>query len=447
MDGGIENIVRSLEWGGLNIDEGVYLDKQGSIRERGDAGPYIQSKRLEIYTARVTELLEKGSAYHCFCSKERLDELRRMQEINKLAPGYDGHCRDLEPAIREKNLTTGVRFVIRLRVPRDGSTMFTDLVRGPVSFENALIDDQVLMKSDGFPTYHFAVVVDDHFMGTTHVVRGEEWLPSTPKHILLYSAFGWEVPQFAHLSLLVNEQKQKLSKRHGDVAVEDFREKGYIPEAMVNFIALLGWNPGNDRELFTLGELAQEFSFEHVNKAAAVFNREKLDWYNQQHIRALSVGELTRRSLPYLENAGLVQKNNVDSEYLTWLEKAVLLVQERLVKLSDMPELIGFLFVKDLVYEPEILIWKKSTREITKKIIDELTVYLSTFSVQDWNTALLQKAVGEWILSQGYGVGDVLWPFRVALAGQKNSPPPFEIACVLGKEKTIKRLGYARDRL
>lgn len=446
--GGIENILRSLQWAGIRPDEGVWLKESRitnhesqNVVEVGPNGPYIQSKRLDIYKKYIEQLLGSGGAYHCFCTKERLEELRKIQEASKQPTGYDGLCRNLDEESKSRNLESRQPFVVRMKTPREGATVFTDMVRGRVEFQNKLVEDQVLMKSDGYPTYHFAVVVDDHLMEITHVIRGEEWLPSTPKHILLYQMFGWEIPQFGHLSLLVNEQKQKLSKRHGDVSVEDFKEKGYLPEAMVNFIAFLGWNPGDNREIFSsLEELQQEFSFDKVSKAAAVFNREKLDWYNSQYIRKLSNEQLAELCLPYLENAGLVKTQN-------FLVKAVGLVRDRMVKFSDVPEMLGFLFAEALTYEPELLIWKKSTKEQTSDVLQRLASFLDTIGVRDWEKDTLEKMTGAWIKESNLGTGDVLWPMRVALSGAKNSPGPFEIAEVLGKEKSIDRLRHGRETL
>ena len=251
VEGGVENILNSLHWAGIKTDEGVLLEKT-QIIESGNSGPYIQSKRLDIYKKYAEQLIKQGDAYYCFCSKDRLDELRKIQQLNKQATGYDGHCRNLSSEDIKKKLDAGESYVIRMKMPKDGFTEVDDMVRGKVKFSNSLVDDQVIVKADGFPTYHFAVVVDDNLMGVTHVIRGEEWLPSTPKHINLYEMLGFDLPKYAHLSLLINEKKQKLSKRHGDVSVEDFREAGYLSEALVNFIAFLGWNPGDDREIFSL---------------------------------------------------------------------------------------------------------------------------------------------------------------------------------------------------
>lgn len=440
VEGAIENMLQSLHWVGITPDEGVDL-VDSAVIQKGENGPYIQSERLTIYQEHTNILLEKDHAYHCFCTKERLEEVRAIQEANKQPVGYDGFCRNLTDEEVAQAKAEGKVFVIRMKMPKEGTTTFADLVRGNVSFENRLIDDQVLVKSDGFPTYHLAATVDDHLMRTTHVIRGEEWLPSTPKHIMLYQMFGWDVPTFAHLSLLVNEQKKKLSKRHGDVSVEDFKEKGYLPEALVNFIAFLGWNPGDEREIFSLDELKKEFSFEKVSKAAAVFNREKLDWYNKQYMMKMDLDELTARAVPFFVNAGHA---NLDVDQL---RKVVALERERSVTLKELVEAVAFFFAETLVFDAELAVWKKDTREGTKEKLGKLVSFLKTTEEGEWEAKKLEETLMNWIKEQGYGVGDILWPMRVSLSGQKNSPGPFDIADVLGKEKTITRIQTTAAKL
>ncbi len=446
VEGGVENLVNSLKWVGIEIDEGVDIDENGKIFQKGDHGPYIQSERLEIYQKYLDQLIESGNAYHCFCSRERLDELRKMQELNKQATGYDGLCRNLTKEEVESKINSGESSVVRMKMPDDGVTKFTDMVRGEVEFQNSLIDDQIIRKTDGFPTYHLANVVDDHEMKITHVIRGEEWLPSTPKHIMLYNMFGWEVPEFAHLSLLVNEKKAKLSKRHGDVSVEDFKEKGYLPEALINFIAFLGWNPGDEREFFSLKELEQEFDFEKVAKSPAVFNREKLAWYNKEYFRSADLCEFTKKSIPFLVNAGLITHQEACTEdTFEWLKGVVALEKERAETFSELVEALGFIFAESLEYESELLVWKKSTREDAQEKLGLLAAELE--KQEDWNADDLEKRIIPWIKENEFGVGDVLWPTRVALSGQKNSPGPFEIAAALGKEKALDRINFAIDKL
>ncbi len=442
VEGSVEAVLRALNWAGINPDEGVVLASDGKgVAQKGDKGPYIQSERLEIYRKYVDQLLENGQAYYCFCTPERLEEVRDNQQKNKLPTGYDGHCRNIDPEEAKKRVANGEKYTIRLKMPKTGETTFNDLIRGEVSFKNELVDDQVLLKADGFPTYHLAVVVDDHLMEISHVIRGEEWLSSTPKHVQLYKYFGWEAPQFAHLSLLLNADKTKLSKRKGDVAVEDYIKKGYLPEAMINFVAFLGWNPGGERELYALEELVKEFSFEKTTKAGAVFNLEKLDWYNREYLKRMTNEKIAEVSAKYFSATDWWQDG--------WTQKlpmAISLEKERVTTLTELPEAIKFVFVRP-EYQKDILIWKKSNLEDAKKVLQELGSTLDIFSVQDWDKDNLQVRIGEWVKEKEYNNGMVLWPMRVALSGQENSPGPFEIAEVLGKEEAIARIKIAAEKL
>lgn len=442
VEGGIENIIGSLAWGGIVHDEGAKIGGDGKIFQVGDKGPYIQSERLDIYAKYAKELLENGNAYYCFCTSERLEELRNYQQKNKLPSGYDRNCRKLNNDEVKAKLDAGETHVLRMKMPTEGETVFQDLIHGPISFKNELVDDQVLIKTDGFPTYHLAMVVDDHLMEFSHIIRGEEWLSSTPKHIQLFKYFGWEVPQIAHVPLLLNPDKSKLSKRQGDVAVDDYAKKGYLPQAMINFVAFLGWNPGTEQELYSMDELIKSFSLEKINKSGAVFNLEKLDWYNQQYIRSLPADELVKVSLPWLVKAQLVDEN-VDK---AWLGKALSLEKDRITTLAELPEALGFIFSLP-EYDGQILVWKKSSLEEVKNVLPKLFEALNTISVQDWNKEKMQLLVGEWTVQNGFSNGAVLWPLRVSLSGQQNSPGPFEIAEVLGKEESLKRLNTALSKL
>lgn len=439
---GIENILKSLNWAGVKPDEGVLMDGDGKIFQKGDCGgSYIQSERLEIYKKYIDELIEKGHAYYCFCSGERLEELRQFQQLNKLPTGYDRHCRDLSLEEAKKRIAAGEKYVVRMKMPLIGETVFFDEVKGEVKIKNELVDDQVLLKSDGFPTYHLAVVVDDHFMGVTHIIRGDEWISSVPKHVNLYKMFGWDLPKMAHLPLLLNSDKSKLSKRQGDVSVEDYRKKGYLPEAMINFVAFLGWNPGDEREFFTLEELTKEFSLEKIGKSGAVFNLEKLDWYNAHYIRELQGDNLINRVKPFILQAGLMSEKEIDDSK-EWLIKALNLSKERASTLVELADNIGFL-LKTPDYQKELLVWKKGSLEEVKIIMPKLKELLNNFSIQEFEAKNLQEKVGEWIMQNGYNNGSVLWPWRVALSGMEKSPPPFEMAEVLGKEETITRIETA----
>ena len=434
---GTQNIINSLQWAGIVPDEGVVNFKLDKLVQKGDKGPYIQSERLDIYKKFADELVEAGNAYHCFCTPERLQELRDTQQKNKQPTGYDQHCLKTMPIDEaKKRARDGEKNVIRLKMPKTGETVFNDLIRGPVTFQNKLVDDQVLLKSDGYPTYHLAVVVDDHLMEITHVIRGEEWISSTPKHLQLYKYFGWKPPEFAHLPLLLNADKSKLSKRQGDVAVHEYMQKGYLKEALINFVAFLGWNPGTEQELFTLDELVKEFSLEKVNKTGAVFNIDKLNWFNKEYIKKLSDAELAGRSINYFRGALSLEQ----------LKKIVPLERERVTTLSELPAALAFA-VRLPEYEKEFLIWKKGSIEEVRKILPELHKFLSGIAEKKWNKSDLEKLVGEWVIKNSYSNGSVLWPMRVALSGQQNSPGPFEIAEVLGKDESMARITTALQKV
>ncbi|HGM3697085.1 TPA: glutamate--tRNA ligase, partial [Clostridioides difficile] len=306
VEGAIENMLNAMKWAGVNHSEGVILDDSGKVVQKGEYGPYIQSQRLDIYQEYIKQLLDSGKAYYCFCTKERLDEVRDAQRAAGETAKYDGHCKNLSKEEVEANIKAGIPYVIRLRLPENHTIKFTDLVRGDMEFNTNDLDDQVLMKTDGFPTYHFAVVVDDYLMKITHVIRGEEWVSSTPKHVYLYEAFGWEAPVFVHLPNILNKEKKKLSKRQGDVAVEDFKKKGYLPEGLVNYVALVGWSPEDNQELFTMEELEKAFSVERVSKSGGVFDTEKLNWVNQHYIKDGDDAYLTDLAIPFLIEDGFI---------------------------------------------------------------------------------------------------------------------------------------------
>jgi len=437
VEGSVENILKVLKWAGLEPDEGIFLNSEGKAASRGKYGPYTQSERLPIYQKYAQKLIEAGAAYYCFCSAERLEEVRAEQEARKELTHYDRHCRDLSREEAEKKIKNGAPHVIRQKVPADGEIILNDLIRGEVKFPLDSVDDSVLLKSDGFPTYHLAVVVDDYLMKITHVIRGQEWLPSTPKHLLLYKSFGWAPPQFAHMSHLLNKDRTKLSKRKGDVAVEDYIRKGYLPEALINFLVTTGWNEGegSEQELYSTAELIKKFDLGKVHRTGAIFDVDKLDWFNGMYIRKLSPEKLVELARPYLEEAGY----KVADEKL--LQKVVLLEQERIKKLSDLPELVKFVFAEKLDYDPALLVWKKSTADQTKNILIDLEKFFA--EINDWSKENLEKKIMAWVVNRGLTNGEVLWPMRVALTGEKNSPGPFEVAEVLGKDKSLMRIKEA----
>lgn len=428
VEGAVENLITTLHWAGIDFDEGPGKD--------GNYGPYIQSQRLHVYKKHAEQLIEKGKAYYCFCTPERLEEVRKQQLAAGVDPKYDGHCRALPPDEATRRVISGEPHVIRMRVPDNGEVKFTDLIRGEVVIQNKILDDQVLLKSDGFPTYHLAVVVDDHLMEISHVVRGEEWLPSTPKHILLYQYFGWELPQFAHLPLLLNPDKSKLSKRQGDVAVEDYRAKGYLKEALVNFVAFLGWNPGDEREIFSMQELIAEFSFERVGKAGAVFNIEKLNWMNQQHIKLRSANELLPLVKPLVKEKGW----NVSDEYLV---RVIDLMKERVVVVNDFVEACSYFYLDPVTYDEQARSknWKADTPSHLAQLLDKLK------SLTSFDAATVESALRSTAETLHIGAGKLIHPLRLAISGVSHGPSLFHMAEVLGKETVVRRIEQAMTKL
>ncbi len=439
VTGAEQAINRVLRWVNIQHDEGPDIG--------GPYGPYRQSERLDIYQQHIKKLIQQGKAYYCFCSSERLDKMRREQQARGELVKYDRHCLNLSQQEIDAKIKAGEPYVIRQKVDTTGETKFNDLVRGEIIIKNNILDDSILIKSDGYPTYNFANVIDDHLMNITHIIRGEEYINSTPKYIQLYQAFGWTIPQHAHLSLILNSDKSKLSKRQGDVAVEDYITKGYLPETIINFIALLGWNPGNNRELFTLTELIQEFDFNKVHKSGAIFDLEKLNWMNGHYIRQKKITELTKLCKPYLKKY-LQEKHKLalDNFQDDFIQLVVGLEQERLKKLSEIGENTKYFFITP-EYDAELLIWKKSDQVTTKSRLKFLIKYLTEVPQDNWTRATLEEALINEIKQQGFSNADTLWPMRVALSGVERSPSPFEIAEVLGQSQTIERLKLAIKKL
>ena len=429
VEGAIENLIQTLQWAGIDFDEGPGKD--------GSYGPYIQSERLNLYRSHAEQLIKAGKAYFCFCSPERLDEVRKKQQAMKLPPSYDRHCRDLPKEESDARVAKGEPHVVRMKVPIGGELTFTDRIRGKVTIAHKVLDDQVILKSDGFPTYHLAVVVDDHAMAITHVIRGEEWLPSTPKHILLYQYFGWDQPEFAHLPLLLNPDKSKLSKRQGDVAVEDYRTKGFLKEAIVNFIAFLGWNPGDEREIFSLEDLVKEFSLERVGKAGAVFNVEKLTWLNQQHIRLRPSTELAR------DVRNLVQQKGWQVPEDAYIIRAVDLMKERVTFVRDFVEFSGYLFVDPETFDPDARAksWPDGAAERVKALTDRLE-QLTSFT-----HASIEEALKKLAEELNVKAGQIVHPTRYALSGRSVGPGLYEMMEVLGKDTVIRRMKSALEKL
>jgi glutamyl-tRNA synthetase len=429
VEGAVENLIGTLHWAGLDYDEGP--------GKGGPAAPYVQSERLALYREYAQKLVESGKAYYAFDTPEELDAMRKQQENQSLPIRHERQATQLSPQQVRQRLEASDPAVIRMRVPEGVTVAFEDTVRGRVEFSSEQLDNQVLMKSDGFPTYHLANVVDDHLMGVTHVIRGEEWLPSTPKHVLLYQYFGWELPTFAHLPLLLNPDKSKLSKRQGDVAVEDYRQKGYLPEALVNFVALLGWNPGDEREIFSLGQLAEEFSLERVGKAGAVFNIEKLNWMNTTHLRSLPDDGLVRLVRHSLEAAGM---GGCSDAYLV---SVIRLMRERMEMPGDIAAKAGYFFKDPETYDEQSK--KKNWKPETPGQLREVRSALASLGTFDH--ASVEGAVRSVAERLGLGASKLIHPLRLAVTGVSTGPGQFELMVVLGRDVCLRRIDRAISAL
>lgn len=435
VEGAIENLIDSLEWAGIEYDEGVFVE-DGQVVEKGDHGPYIQSKRLDIYKGYVDELIDKEEAYYCFCKKERLDELREEQRIKGLVPKYDGFCRSLSKNQAQERVKNGEEHVVRLKLPHNRDIKFHDLVRGDITINTNDIDDQVLVKSDGFPTYHMAVVVDDHLMKISHIVRGEEWLPSTPKHIYLYEAFGWEQPTYIHLPTVLNKERKKLSKRHGDVAVGDFKEKGYLAEGLVNYLALVGWSPEDNEEILSMDDLIEKFSFERVSKTGGIFDKDKLDWVNGHYIRSSSLEDITNLAIPYLIEGGFFDKEFAENKK-DWIMILVDTVREGLDNISEIRDKVGFLFEEKIEIEDQELLDMISTDD-SKLVFSSMIEELNNTDSLDMDYA---KSFMKTIQKKTNVKGKKLFmPVRIALTGSEHGPELVNVMYLLGKDKIIARL-------
>jgi glutamyl-tRNA synthetase len=422
VEGSSERIIESLKW------LGIYPENLDNL--------IVQSQRLEIYREAAFKLVEEGKAYICTCSKEKLEAERKKQEAEKRPTGYAGTCRELN--ISPDEVKEG-EYVIRMKMPKEGKVVVPDLIRGDVEFDLALSDDQVILKSDGFPTYHLAAIIDDHEMGITDVIRGEEWLSSTPKHLILYQMFGWEPPRFGHLPLILATDRTKLSKRHGAVSLTEYRNLGYLPEAIVNFLALLGWNPGDEREYFTLAELEKAFSIARVQKSPAIFNIDKLNNINEHYIQS-KISEILSQNDEekignFLSDFGVAGLKSGELEllgrggYKTLREAA-----DYILKLRLAPE-----------YPAEMLVFKKSTKEATLKALKEVESRIR--NNESWDSPSLQDTLASVVAENGLTNGDVFWPARVALSGEEKSPSPVELMIALGKEESLSRLEKAFEKL
>jgi len=435
VKGAVKAILDSLQWLGLDWDEGPEVG--------GKYGPYIQSQRLGLYKETAERLISRGDAYLCYCSPQRLEQMRAEQIKRKQPPGYDRYCRDLSAEERAKKEAEGIKPVVRFKTPLEGQTRFNDLIYGDVVFEHSTIDDFVLLKSDGYPTYHLANVVDDHAMEISHVIRAEEWISSTPRHLLLYRALGLEPPQFIHHPMILGPDRSKLSKRHGAVSVIQYREDGYLPEAMVNFLALLGWSLDDKTELISREELIKNFSLERIGKTGAIFNREKLDWMNGVYIRKMTADDFFEAAQPYLMMDIDAGKALIASE--EYVKAALSLVQERARTLAEVAELTQFFFVDELDYEPELLIGDKMNRESAIQALKAAQQKLTPLSAFDAGS--LEGVLRPLAAELGLKTGQLFGVLRVAVTGRTAAPPLFQTMAVLGKERCLKRIEAALQRL
>jgi len=428
VEGSVEAIYDSLRWLGLNWDEGPDIG--------GPYGPYLQSQRLPLYREYAAKLLALGRAYRCFCSKERLDQVRAEQQARKEPPMYDRHCRSLPEAERKRLEAEGIPSVIRLAIPLEGTTTYRDAVHGEVTFENNTLDDIILMKSDGYPTYNFANVVDDHLMKITHVIRAEEFISSTPKHMLLYQAFGFEPPVFAHVPMVKAPDGSKLSKRFGATTIQEFRDEGYLPEALFNFLALLGWSPGTDEEILSQEEIIRRFSLEGISKSAAIFNKEKLTWMNGEYIRMCSLEDLTDRCLPFLCKAGLVPEEPSPGER-EYIRNVVALIRDRMRTLNQSVELADFFLLEEVLFDEKAAQKWLAPDYVPAALRKARERFLT---LEPFTAESIEKTIRETAEAMAMEAAKIIHPLRVALSGRTVGPGLFEMIHVLGKHRTLKRL-------
>ncbi|MDK2802133.1 MAG: glutamate--tRNA ligase [Oscillospiraceae bacterium] len=431
VEGAIDIIYKTLKKANLQWDEGPDIG--------GHFAPYIQSERLHMYKKYAMELIENNNAYFCFCDKEHLEEVRKIQQASGITPKYDGHCKNLSEISIKQKLDENIPFVIRQKMPKEGETSFDDAVFGTITVENSILDDQILIKTDGMPTYNFANVVDDHTMGITHIVRGNEYLSSTPKYNLLYEAFGWEKPVYIHCSPVMKTHTEKLSKRNGDASFEDFIEKGFLPEAIVNYIVLLGWSPKGEEEIFTLSQLISEFNIEGISKSPAIFDDKKLKSINGEYIRKLSLEAFSKFATPYIRQT--CENKNLSIPLISQV------LQKRTELFSDIPDQVDF-FDKLPEYDISLYINKKM-KTTYQSSLDILNKIIPIFEdISNWTLQNIHDSSFNLIKEMEVKNGIVLWPIRVSTSGKQFTPGGgIEIAEILGKEETINRIKIGIEKL
>jgi len=435
VEGALAEIYESLKWLGLTWDEGP--DKGGAY------GPYVQSERTQRYAAHVGGLLEKGLAYRCFCTPQRLDEVRKAREKEKLTTSYDKHCRDLSKEEEKKLLDGGVPFVVRFKVPPARTVVFNDIIRGPIEYKSDILDDLVLLKSDGFPTYHLANVVDDHEMAITHVFRGDEWIASTPRHVLLYEAFGWQLPLFAHMPVILDPSGGKLSKRKGAASVMDYKIRGILPDALFNYLALLGWSPGggDEREKMGREEIASAFSIGNISPKAAVFDEKKLDWMNGRYMAESTVESLAATAAKLWREKGVIAADKPDND--PYLLSVIRLLKDRSRRITEIVDNSSYFFHDPDSYEEKAA--KKYFIVQTVAALQSLIAKLSGLDV--FTQAALEGLYHDYAQTSGIGLGDLVHPSRLAISGVSFGPGLFELMEVLGKETVIRRMTMAIEKI
>ncbi len=435
VEGAVEAILRGLKWLGLEWDEGP--------EKGGPFGPYFQSARLHLYREAADRLIAQGDAYKCYCSVERLEAMRAEQTRRKIAPGYDRLCRSLTAPQCAAEEATGTVPVVRFKTPVQGETSFTDVIWGDVKFENRGIDDFVLLKSDGYPTYHLANVVDDHAMQISHVLRAEEWISSTPRHKMLYRALGYEPPVYAHLPMILGPDRSKLSKRHGAVSITEYEDQGYLPETMLNFLALLGWSLDDKTEIMSRDTIARHFSLDRVSKTAAIFNQQKLSWMNGVYIRSLTPDDFARRALPFLEKS--LPPDVERPLAFDYVRRVAALIQDRAKTLVEVGELADFFFVDDLRYDAALLTGKGMTRDMALRALEATRQH--TGGMPSFDAAALEAMLRPLADALGLTTGQLFGTIRTAVTGRTATPPLFETMSVLGKERCLQRIDRALDKL
>lgn len=436
VEGALENLIDVLNWAGLEYDEGVFKEN-GKIVQKGEFGPYIQSERVQqgIYEKHIQKLLDEDKAYYCFCTQERLDNLRAQQKADGLMPRYDGLCRGISREEAEERVRNGEEHVVRIKLPANKDIHFTDAIKGNISINTNDMDDQVLIKSDGYPTYHFAVVVDDHNMKITHVIRGDEWVSSTPKHIYLYEAFGWTPPTFIHLPTVLGQDKKKLSKRNSDVAVEDFKKKGYLRDALINYIALVGWSPETNQEILSHDELIEQFNFDRVSRSGGVFDESKLEWVNSQYIKELSDEELANEIRPYLLEAGLIDESFSHDELL----EIASTFKTGISKFSEIVKQTDFIFAnfKDKAFYKDVE--QNLNTDDAKTVLNALKNILENEEMNEELAKTIMKRVQK---ETGIKGKSLYFPVRSALTGSEHGPEMLHIFMILGNKGILDRINF-----